>query len=212
MRFGKCRSGEGIRHVLRRLNFGSFQPIQEMEICVRLGCVDYLVPDHRGDLALCTWRDAAEWGYVVANLSMMSQLPGGFSYPYPTMCSPDISPDDRFVVSCNSCVRGWWAEDFEDYEHSTSSGGLHEVGTISVHDIVSDTISHHMVMLSLPEGWMPDRPDHSEWSEIWGPEFVSERTFRIWLPDDSPELLTLPLPERIEIHRPIATERRWLDK
>ena len=72
------------------------------------------------------------------------------------------------------------------------------------------SITKHTVTVDLPDGWLPDRPEAAEWNQIWGPEFVAESAFRFWLPDDSPELLTLPLPPIIEIHRPIGTQRRWL--
>jgi hypothetical protein len=42
---------------------------------------------------------------------------------------------------------------------------------------------------------------------IWRPDFVSERQFRIFLPDDSPEILSLPLPPEIVIDRLLSTSR-----
>src|SRR5207247_7807274 len=100
--------------------------------------------------------------------------------------------------------------DNEQYWETPSPGGSFEVGVITIHDVKSDVFTNHVVAVNLQEGWIPDRPEAPEWNQIWGPEFVSEREFRFWLPDDSTEHLTLPLPPRIEIRRPIGTKRKWL--
>jgi hypothetical protein len=63
-------------------------------------------------------------------------------------------------------------------------------------------------MIDLPEGWLPVDPDNGDWDTIWGPEFISDNEFRIWLPDGSPEILQLPLPEHIEIQRGLSTARQ----
>lgn len=212
-RFGPCQSGKGIRHVLRRLESETFEMIDEMEVCVLSGFANYLVLNHRTNQCLATWLDpGVAWGYVIIALDKMHQLPGGLVYEeYPTLSPPAYSLDDRFIVSCNPIQDGWWADDIEDYERSPSAGGLHEVGVITVHDTASDTITNHQVVVDLPVGWMPDRPSAAEWSAIWGPEFVSEREFLFWLPDDSTERLTLPLPPTVTIHRPLKATRDWLE-
>ena len=210
--FGPCSQEEGIRHVLKRLD-GSppFHIREEMEICVPTGGVEYLVCNHQGDMGLATWLDQTEWGYVLINLRMMSQLSGRYSYPSATLSPPAFSLDDRFIVSCNYFQDGWWTDEVDDYWDSPSPGGRRKVGSISVHDIASGSITYHDVMVELPSGWIPDRPCEPEWNMIWGPEFVSEREFQIWLPDQSTELLTLPLPPCIDIKRGLKTERKWLE-
>jgi len=59
--------------------------------------------------------------------------------------------------------------------------------------------------VELPGGWQADRPEDSSWDMIWGPEFYLRSS------DDSEDILTLPLSPKIEIYRPLATSRQWLD-
>jgi hypothetical protein len=212
VQFGQCRAQKGVPHVLKRLDTESYRTLGEMEICVPTGGVEYLVLSHQGDKCLATWLDQTEWGYVIVDLKEMSQLPAGLCWPSPTLAPPDFSPTDASIVSCNFFRSGWWVDELDDYWEFASPGGLRKVGVISVHDVRSDTFSHHDVLVALPPGWKPDQPDRPEWDAIWGPAFVSEREFHIWLPDDSIELLTLPLPPRVEIRREIRSQRvRWRD-
>lgn len=211
IRFGPCAKGEGVRHALRRLEPESFRVAQESELCVPMGAPEYLVLDHTGNRCLATWLDQTQWGYVIVDLPAMSQLPGGFYYAAPSLAVPAFSPNDDLIVSCSPSKNGWWTDAVDDYWDHPSSGGLRKVGTVSVHTISSNSVSHHDLSVPLPEGWIPDRPDAGEWNAIWGPEFVSDREFKIWLPDDSVETLQLPLPPRIDINRPLATRRKWLD-
>jgi hypothetical protein len=210
-RFGPCTRGKGVGHMLRRRELSTFLVSEELEICVPMGGVEYLVINHAGDKCVATWLDQTQWGYVVIDLSSMTQCPLDFYHPSASLASPDFSLDDDVVVSCSRFRSGWWTDVIDDYWDSASPGGLRKVGTVSVQDMASKAISHHEVMVELPVGWIPDRPDAGEWNMIWGPEFVSERTFKIWLPDDSSEILHLPLPGQIEITRPLGTKREWVD-
>jgi hypothetical protein len=211
-RYGPCKGGNGIGHALRRLDMETFRVTAEMEICIPFGEVNYLVLDSRGNRCLATWAGhGAEWGYIIVNLIAMKQLPQGFTYSAQTVCPPEFSPDDKFIVSCNPVGDGWWADDNDNYCETPSAGGSFDVGVISVHDLALDAVTNHVVGVDLPEGWLPDRPECPEWNQIWGPEFVGVRDFRFWLPDDSIVTLKLPLPPRIEIAKEIGTERQWLD-
>jgi hypothetical protein len=211
IRFGPCRQGKGVRHALRRLESGTFRVSQEIELCIPTGAPEYLVINHSGNKCLATWLDQTQWGYVVVDLKTMSQLAGGLYYPAASLAPPDFSPDDAIVVSCSPFKNGWWTDAIDDYWDHSSPGGSRKVGTITVHNLASNSFSHHDLMVQLPAGWIPDRPVAGEWSVIWGPEFVSEREFKIWLPDDSIEMLRLPLPTPVQINRPLGTEREWLD-
>jgi len=209
-RFGPCQRGSGVRHTLKRLEAGTFRAVSEMELCVPMGGVEYLVMNHAGDRCLATWLDQTQWGYVIVDLRTMTQLPGGLYRPAASLAPPDFSPDDALVVSCNRLKSGWWTDAIDDYWDSPSPGGHRKIATISVHKLAPNAISHHDVMVELPPGWIPDRPQEAEWDMIWGPEFISERAFKIWLPDDATEVLHLPLPARIEIKKPLGTKRKWL--
>jgi hypothetical protein len=209
--FGKCRQREGVRHTLKRLDDKTFEPKDEMEVCVPMGPVEYLVLSRDEEKCLATWREQRQWGYVVIDLLTMSQLPIELMWPSSTISPPDFSPDGVFIVASHYYRSGWWTDEEDDYWEFPSPGGARKVGTISVHDVVKNVISYHDVSVDLPAGWIPERPEEHEWNIIWGPNFVSEREFRIWLPDDSTEVLQLPLPERIEIHKTLSIQRQWLD-
>jgi hypothetical protein len=208
---GRCLQGAGIRCVLKRIESGSFHTLDEIEVCIPTGAAEYLILNHKGDQCIGTWLDQSEWGYVLVDLTSMRQLPTGLTWRSPNLAPPAFSPDDSFIVSCVSFRSGWWTDDVDDYWEFPSPGGDFKVGTILVHELTTNAISHHDVWIELPQGWQPDRPEDSAWDMIWGPEFISNREFRIWLPDDSEEILTLPLQPRIEIHRPLATQRQWVD-
>jgi hypothetical protein len=211
-RLGPCSEGRGVRHAVRRFDAsGSVLVTAESEICVPTGGVEYLVMDHNGGTCLATWLDQTQWGYVLVNLHSMAQMAGGFYYSAASIAPPAFSPDNARIVSCNRLRSGWWTDSADDYWNSPSPGGPRQLGTISVHNVAKNAVSYHELVIYLPPGWLPDRPLASEWNMVWGPEFVSEHAFRIWLPDDTPEVLSLPLPARIELKRRLDTQRTWLD-
>jgi hypothetical protein len=206
-RFGPCRNQKGVRHAVRRLSLDSASGQREQDICVVSGGPEYLIVNHACTRCLATWLDQNVWGYVVIDVETLTQLPGGLYWPSSTLSPPAFSPDDAFVVSCHLFQSGWWTDDEDEYWESPSPGGPRKVGTISVHDARTDAFTHHEVIVHLPAGWLPVDGDNSDWDMIWGPLFVSEREFQIWLPDGSTEVLQLPLPPRIEIHRTLSTQR-----
>jgi hypothetical protein len=209
--FGGYSQQLGVRHALKRLETGTFRVLQEMEVCVPTGGVEYLVPAHRSDQWMAMWLEQNEWGYVQVDVEAMIQGPIQKSWETLINCPPAFSPDDRFIISCPLWRSGWWTDDTDDIDfwESPSPGGWHQVGSILVHDIQLDSVSEHKVLVDLPKGWMPERPEADEWDWFWGPEFVSRNEFKIWLPDDSIEILRLPLQTRIEIQRGLNTMRPW---
>lgn len=196
----------GRLHRIRRLDGATFEPRAEGKVHVRTGSARYLVVDHRSTRALATWRDQTEWGYVVIDAVTLEQSKVSVEWPLATLPAPAFSPDDAVVVSCNYFSHVWWAPDHDDW-YGKSPGGDFKMGSISVHDLASNAITHHDVVARLPAGWAPKAPEEDEWQMIWGPEFVSDRAFRIWLPDGSEEVLSLPLPVAVRIDRPLATDR-----
>ena len=209
-RFGKCPGGAGVRHVLKSRDPQSFEKRQETEICVPTGGVRYLVLNHRGDRCLATWLEQHAWGYVGVDLNTMAQMVHGLSWPSATLAAPEFSGDDAYVVSCHFAGSAWWNDELAD-PNIPSPGGIRKVGTISVQDIENGEITQHDVFVEVPQGWIPDRPDYSEWYGIWGPEFVSDQEFRIWLPDNTAEILKLPLPERVHLRSTLGTHRQEVE-
>jgi hypothetical protein len=209
--FGPCQEAPGVRHLLRRRDAVDFHVISEMEICVPMGGMEYLVLDRLTKRGLVTWLDQTQWGYAVIDLRTMVRLPMEYRHPSASLAPPGFATDAAFVVSCSRFRSGWWTDVIDDYWNSPSMGGAHKVGTIAVQDLDANRISQHDLIVDLPSGWIPDKPSAGEWNMIWGPEFVSAREFRVWLPDDSPEILQLPLPDRIAIGRPLGSRRHWME-
>jgi hypothetical protein len=210
-RFGACRQGKGVAHTLKRLDSTGLHTLTEIEVCVPMGGVEYLVKNHTGDICLTTWLDQTQWGYCVVDLRTMIQLSGELYFPVASLAPPAFSLDDAHVVACSRFKNGWWTDVVDDYWDRPSPGGVRKLGTLSVHKLASNAVTYHDVMVELPKGWIPDRAQEAEWSMLWGPEFVSAREFKIWLPDDSMLTLDLPLPPRIHVGRPLETRRTWLD-
>jgi hypothetical protein len=207
--FGKCADGNAGRpSTLRRLELQTWNCVAKAEICVPTTVGQQIVIDPKGERGLVTWHEQNEWGYVTVDLHLQKLLPPTFEWNTDTMSRPAFSPDGKLVVSCNLHQEVWWAGDDGDWT-DPSPGGMQKVSTITVHDLASNQVSQHELFVAVDAGWLPDRPEEIEWQQIWGPEFVSDREFRIWLPDESEEILTLPLPPRIEIGRPLKKTREW---
>jgi hypothetical protein len=174
------------------------------------GGVEYLIVDHRRKTAVATWREQSQWGYVGVDLATLAQTDVALTADGPTLSPPAFSPDDAMIVACHYTGNRWWSDDPDDW-YAPSPGGERKVGTISVHYLATGRISFHDVFVDLPAGWLPDRPEEPDWSMLWGPEFESVDAFHVWLPDETKETLTLPLPSRIVIKRGLSTTRAWED-
>ena len=208
--FGPCVDRDGVRHALVRRDANTFNAGDLIELCVPKGGVEYLVLGHRERSCVATWLDQTQWGYVVVDLVAGHQTSQAFYDQSASLSPPAFSPDDRLVVACCPPRSGWWTEVVDDYWEQPSPGGRRKVGSIAVHDLSTGRITRHEVAVFLPPNWIPDKPTASEWSSIWGPAFLSDRQFKIWLPDDSEQILDLPLPPTVEIRRPIGSTRTWL--
>jgi hypothetical protein len=125
---------------------------------------------------------------------------------------PAFSPDGQYIVACQFERAAWWNdEDGEDPSEVPSPGGRRRIGVISVHHLATNSLAETPVFADVPAGWIPDRPYNSEWYRIWGPEFIDQARLRIWLPDGTEEVLSLPLPRDLVITRPLGTVRPWID-
>jgi hypothetical protein len=199
----------GVPSVLKRVDLASRMTLAEGRIVAPTNIGQSLVLAPKGDRALVTWHEQTEWGYVTFDPQHLKQLPPVFEWRTLTDSPPSFSPDGKLVVSCNYVQEVWWAGKNGGDWHDPSPGGAWKVATIVVHELASGQTSQHDLLVTVDEGWLPDRPEEREWQQVWGPDFVSDRQFRIWLPDDSEEILSLPLPPRIEIGRPLRNTRVW---
>lgn len=202
--FGRCTGRQGIKHSLQRLN-SRFEVVAQMEICVPHGGVEYLVMSPKGDLCLATWLDQNEWGYVTIDVKDWVQREAHLNWPSPTLSPPAFSLDGTQVVACHSHRDTWWHEEHgDDAEEIPSPGGSWLVGVVTAHDLAASTVNRHDVRVTVPKGWLPNDPYDSVWHYLWGPEFLSDRKFRVWLPGGREKIFDLPLPARVDIEDGLA--------
>ena len=201
-------TGRG-RHRSHRLQLredATFGVLEETVMSLPMGALEYLVTSPQGDRCLVTWLDQSQWGYVVAGLPGLAQQPGGLFYPTPSLSPPAISPDGSCAVACSFLQPGWWTDVPDDYWDAPSPGGIRKLGALSVHVFGEPNISWHDLLVRLEPGWLPE--DYTDsWDMAWGPGFVDESRIRIWLPDGGEEVLSLPLPPRVVIERPLRRRR-----
>jgi hypothetical protein len=206
--FKQSTKGAANPNSLRRLQIGSWKELAAGEVPTPVSHGQYLILDHKGEKGVVTWREQREWGYVAFDVRNLTPLSVALEWKSATLSPPSFSPDDSVIVSCHYHRNRWWVTEDGDW-YDPSPGGLHRVSTITVHALASNTVTQHDVFVTVDAGWLPDRPEEVEWQLIWGPEFTSAREFRIWLPDDSERILSLPLPPKIEIGRPLESKRAW---
>jgi hypothetical protein len=205
--FCPCDGRKGVHHRLRRLETSSFRELQEIGICVPEGAVRYLVLNATKRKCLATWIEQTSWGYVQLDLETKAATRLSLRWKAPTLPPPAFSPDDRFIVACHYYKAGWWNDMQDDPAEYPSPGGVRKVSTITVQDAASGDVSSHDLLVKLPKGWMPERPNDYGWDMVWGPEFISAEEFNIWLPDDTAQVLRLPLPARVILERELRTTR-----
>jgi len=193
---------------LQLVDLTDFSIQSKAEIYTPWSYGQYLVLDSKCEKGVVTWREQTEWGYAAFDVATLTPLPASLAWNTATLSPPAFAPDSSTVVCCHRHRSRWWVDEAGDW-YDPSPGGLHKLATLTVHELASNTVTAHDLLVTLTEGWLPDRPEEEEWQAAWGPEFVSSREFRIWLPDGSQEILTLPLPPKVEISRPLLNQRPW---
>jgi hypothetical protein len=179
---------------------------EELDFHVPSGGADALVVSPAGGLAAVIAIQGPEWYYEVLGLRPSLSQPGiGKRIDEYLLDGPIFSPDERYLVTAGCSRFVWWSTREEDEEEwqVPSDGGPHEAGWVHVHDLVERHKTRHPLMVDLPAGWQPQpragETDEWVWTMVWGPQFLGDRTFRLWLPDASPLDLRLPLPDTIEV-------------
>lgn len=205
-RFAHEEGQQAVRHALVIADPSTMTSIGEMMIAVPTGGVEHLVLNGQRDRALLTWLDQRQWGFVeVALLDKFVQTPTQFSFETATISPPAYSPDGSHIASCNFFRSMWWADEPCDW-YDPSPGGERKVASIAITNTSCET-SHHELMVSVPAEWLPDDPEDPDWNMCWGPEWVDDRSFRIWLPDNTEVILSLPLPRTVVVGRPLLINR-----
>lgn len=203
------RSPGGLEALLRLREGTGLDVVRESLVSFPTGGMNYLVPAPGRQHFAAVWLDQASWGYELVDAAGHAQLAAARQWPQPTVSPPGFSQDGAFLVGCHFVKSGWWTDEIDDYWEYPADGGPRQCGTISVHELSTGAVTLHEVIVDLPAGWLPDRPDNAKWDMIWGPEFLDARTFSVWLPDHSTATLTLPLPAQVTIPHPLATQRPW---
>jgi hypothetical protein len=206
-RFEHASGSQRPAHRLQLREGHTLAVLEETVLSVPTGGVEYLIVSPTEDRCLVTWLDQSQWGYVIASLPAMTQAPGGLFYPTASVVPPAISPDGTYAVACSFIRAGWWTDVVDDYWDAPSPGGLRKLAAISVDVFAERTTTWHDLLIRLEPGWIPESGYTSSWDMAWGPEFVDDQHVRIWLPDDSSEVLSLPLPPRVLIGRPLGRRR-----
>jgi hypothetical protein len=195
-----------VRHALVKRRLEDFEPITELAIDIPLGGCEYLVLSPDKKLAISTWLDQAEWGYVAIDLESWKCLSLRFEWPTATISPPEFSPNGEYIAACNYFRSIWWADEDADW-YDSSPGGQYQVGVITLQNTITNTVESHPLFVVVSPGWLPDDPEDPYWGMVWGPEWLTPDSFRIWLPDNTPEILTLPLPQQLVIQRPLSDRR-----
>ena len=214
-KFGTGPGGRGIGHRLFRYSWPGFKSgtgpelLEEFEFSVPSGGPDHLVVSPAGNLGLVVALEQGDWYYEVLRLQpKLSQPFIGHHVRLWLGDPPAFSPDERFVVAVGCNPAKWWAPDVEDWEEEDepiSPGGRFSPGAIYVHDLKTKRVIERPLQVKLPAGWQPKKPKPKDdpggfgWNYVWGPKFLDERSFRVWLPDRSPLDLTLPLRKAVGI-------------
>jgi hypothetical protein len=208
--FGKPRNHAGVEHALLALDSEALTVQRQTAFCVRSGSPEFIAFGDAHNEAIITWMDQNVSGYVGIDLAGPAQTGMELYWKTGSLPRPAFAPGSRVVVACHGWRSVWWNDEIDGAEEVPSPGGRWKVGDITVHDLDADRITSHPVLVTLREGWIPDRPDWSAWGQIWGPEFIDGQRFRIWLPDDTTLELQLPLGSQIEVDRPLRTTRPYL--
>jgi hypothetical protein len=163
----------------------------------------------RGGLAIATWLEQSEWGYVGVDLHAGAQTPLALRWNRgPRAAPPKFLPDGSGIVACHFEGAAWWNNrDSDDPSEQPSEGGLRRLGFITVHDVASNTVRESEVLVNLPEGWIPDDPYDSTWYQMWGPEFDQPDSVTVWMPDGVRETFRLPLGPQLIVGRALDVVR-----
>jgi len=213
--FGKGPRGRGIGHRLVRYSWPGVksrtapQLLEEFRFSVPSGGPDRLVISPAGNFGLVVAQEQGDWYYEVLRLQpKFSQPLIGHHVRLWSGDPPAFSPDERFVVAIGCNPAKWWAPRVRDWEEDyepVSAGGTFSPGVIYIQDLNSRRVVGRPLKVTLPAGWQPKKPPAKAdpggygWNFVWGPKFLDERSFRIWLPDRTPLDLTLPLPKSVQI-------------
>jgi hypothetical protein len=197
-KFGRGPDGRGITHRLLRYAWPTRELLEELDFRVPSGGADSLVISPTGKQAMVIAIEQGDWCYELLQLEPhFRQLNAGHYVPFWLGDCPAFSPNEQVLVAVGSPGPGWWAPPGIDFA-APAIAGAHKMGVVYVHHLRENRVLSHDLIVNLEEGWRPEEPD-GQWEFIWGPEFIAENRFRIWLPDGHPADLQLPLPETIEI-------------
>ena len=136
LKFGTSKATSGVAHTLNSLNPHTLEVESTIEVVVPTGGVNLLETCPSTSLALVSWLDQSEWGYVVVDLALGLQTLMQMSWKSPTTAPPRLSPGGLVAVSCHFERAAWWNDESDDPSEVPSPGGLRRIGTITSHDLV----------------------------------------------------------------------------
>lgn len=198
-----------VRHRIVQLDPSSFAVLQEIVIEVPWGGPEFLEMSPSGGLAIATWLEQSEWGYVGVDLSAGRQTELALRWRRgPRAAPPKFLPDGSAILACHFEGAAWWNDrDTDDPSEQPSEGGPRRLGWITTHEVASNSVRETEVLVPLPPGWIPDDPYDSLWYQMWGPEFDAPDRVTVWMPDGKRESFALPLPDRVIVQRELEVVR-----
>lgn len=212
-KFGPGPGGRGIGHRLLRYSWPGLasrkgpELLEQFEFSVPSGGADRLAISPAGNLGVVVALEQGDWYYEV--LRLRPQLSQPFIGHHVRLWSgdpPAFSPDERFLVAVGWNPAKWWAPeavDWEEEDEPVSPGGTFKLGSIYVQNLKTKRVTERPLQVKLSAGWQPKKrtDDLKPYAGnfVWGPKFLDDRSFRLWLPDGSPLDLTLPLPKAVRV-------------
>lgn len=200
----------GVRHRLEQRDPDSFALARVIPFELPSGGPEWLELSPSGGLAVVTWLDQGEWGYV--GIDLRAGVQAGLAArmrPGTRAAPPRILADGSAILACASVGAAWWnLRDHDDPSERPSEGGERRIGWITTHELASGRVRESELVVDLPAGWIPDDPYDSRWYRIVGPELDDLASVAVWLPDGSRERFSLPLTDRLTLARPLARVRK----
>lgn len=199
----------GVCHRIAKLDPVRFTVVRELVIDVPSGGPELLEISPGGRLAIASWREQNEWGYVGIDLEAGAQTELALRWRRGCRAAPPkFSADGSTIFACHSEGAAWWNHrDCDDPSEQPSEGGLCRVGWITTHDVASNIVRESEVIVELPPGWLPDDPYDSRWYQLYGPELADTGAVGVWMPDGGRERFALPLGARLRATRALEMVR-----
>lgn len=194
---GKRKQHE--RHLLKKLAMGSWQHEVEFDVALPQGLANGLLLDESRDLAIITWADQTETGYLAFSLRDGAPRAFRFDRHATTFERPVLLEKRALVAACHGFptwgeeLRLCWWNDSADDPFEPSPGGVRTVAWLTTHSLEMAEPVEHALRVVTEAGWVPGDAESPSANAVRGPVAIDDHTLRIWLPDQREHDIRLPL-------------------